>query len=204
MNVDHLLNHPSLTGMEWPKTAAKPKPQEMQPQEVQAAQAQPMRAPNPAEFIQKIKGTNDAIGFLGVAQNMIDALKSGAEKSTAELEEIVKGFSFQGKSTMENQTFDTTSGRLSISLELPDLSKTDRQTLSAALDEAQNKIADFKKQLSQPVTQMQQAQKESLKTSQTQMADEGKFGKLNALLNRMDDTFAAFENKANDLGNKIF
>jgi hypothetical protein len=142
-----------------------------------------------ADFVAKIKGANDAIGFIATAMKGLDAISVSDNPS-----EVAKNYNFNGKNILDAQAFDTPVGIIGVNLNLGNLDSTDA-LFQDKIANAKEVLKNTKLSLSAPMSEMRTKQEESLAA---QASNSNPFiGKLNNLLNGL-------EASANRVGNQIF
>jgi hypothetical protein len=168
------------------------------------------KATNPANFVQKIKGTNEAAGFISTASKGVEALKNVIQTGNAQdIIDTANKVSFAGKGILEPQAFDTTNGIVTIDLGLG-LDNLDLHTANGKdellnrLNGASQKLKDAKDALSAPINKAEQEQ--SAKLQNMDMGNSEFLRKLNTVLDRRSQPrgIDALEAKMIEIGNKIF
>ncbi len=169
---------------------------------------------NSSDFVQKIKGTNEAAGFISVASKGVEALKIALQTSDANnIMDTAQKINFGGRGIMEPQAFDTTAGIVTIDLGLniqnTDLHSADgKEALLDKLNSAGETLANAKKALSAPVNRGEREQSAKLQTMNTSGSEF--LTKLNSAIDRQNTPapaprgLDALEAKLNEIGNQIF
>jgi|GEM_PF-1256753 len=167
-----------------------------------------------ANFVQKIKGTNEAIGFISTASKGIEALKIAAQTSDAQgIINTASKVSFNGRGILEPQAFDTTAGIVTIDLGLG-LGNLDlhgaqgKDELMGRLNGATERLSEAKKTLSTPINKAQKEQETKL--ANMDMSGSDFLRKLSSAMDKQNQIqtqpkgIDALEAKLNEIGNKIF
>jgi hypothetical protein len=209
MNIEALKSNP-LYAQAFARQVQMPREEEPKTQET--AQTVPNMAPRPsagADFVQKMKGTNEAAGYIATASKGIEALKIAAQNSDADtIMQTAKNISFSGKGVLEPQVFDTSAGIVTVDLRLG-LDKLDlrsaegKEELVKNIDAAKEMLVETKKILSSPVNRGQKEQEAKLNSMDTNSGSDF-LKKLGGLIDRADKGLDAFEAGSNKLGNQIF
>jgi len=209
MNIEALKSNP-LYSQAFARQVQMPKEEEAKVQD--SAPVMPSSAPRPsagADFVQKIKGTNEAAGYIATASKGIEALKIAAQNADADtIMQTAKNISFSGKGVFEPQVFDTTAGIVTVDLRLG-LDKLDLQTVEGKealiknIDDARETLVETKKVLSAPVNRGQKEQEAKLNSMNTNGGSDF-LKKLGGLIEKADRGLDTFEAKTNELGNQIF
>ncbi len=177
------------------------------------------KSANGSDFVQRIKGTNEAAGFISTASKGIEALKLATQSGDAQnILDTASKISFNGKGILDPQAFDTTAGIVTVDLGL-NLQNIDLHTaqgkeeLQKRLDSASVKLQDAKKSLAAPINKAekeQSAKLQSMNTSNSEFLT--RFHDAMDRQNSIVDTvatetpkgLAALEATMNKIGNQIF
>ncbi len=202
MNVDFLIktNPFNIPGVQIPKTQDSAEKQAGTAQVGATAQSKPASGAN---FVQKIKDTNDAVGFIQTSEIFISKLdKEGiADFETASA--LGATISYSQKNVLSKQSFDTTAGVVQIDLSSSEIGfgvdfeewkKNVKEMLKSKKEQISNPLAAFGAQKKE---QMDGAAQKISAVTETNT-------KLGSLLNDINESLNRFEQKANDLGNTLF
>ncbi len=201
MNVDFLIktNPFNVPGIQTQKTAES----EIKKNEgvAQATPAQ-TKAPSSANFVQKIKDTNDAVGFIQTAQAFLNKLDKDGIHSFEDARELAKSFSFTGKSVDSKQSFDTTAGVIHIDITSEEIGfGSDFESWKANASEM---LKAKKEQISNPLAAFGAAKKEQMDNAAQKINTQNQNPKLGSLFDGINESLNKFEQKANEIGNAIF
>lgn len=215
MNIDALKSNPMFS-QSFMRQVEQQKATTVAPSDNTQAANSVGYAPRPAsgaDFVQKIKGTNEAAGFISVATKGVEALKIAVQTSDANgILETAQKINFGNRGILESQAFDTTAGIVTIDLGL-DIKNLDlhsvegKEMLLGRLNDAGEKLVSAKKTLSAPVNKAEREQSAKLQTMDTSSEF---LQKLNIAIDKQTAQaaapkgFDAFEAKLNEIGNEIF
>lgn len=143
---------------------------------------------NPAEFIAKMKGTNDAIGFIATAIKALDAIKDSQTPLTD-----AKTYSYTDRNLLDNQTFETNLGTINICIYLGE-SDTNDTLFQERLEISKIELQDVKDAITKPVQAKRIEQEDKLKNMSSN----------NPFINKINTMFDNLEENANRVGNQIF
>lgn len=167
-----------------------------------SAQAQ-TKAPSGANFVQKIKDTNDAIGFIQTGQAFLTRLDKNGVTSFEGAKELAASMSFSGKTVDSKQSFDTTGGVLHIDL-ISDDTGFGIGDFESWKSNAAELLKAKKEQISNPLAAFGAAKKEQMDSAAERINAANQNPKLNSLFGDINNSLNKFEQKANDLGNALF
>jgi hypothetical protein len=142
-----------------------------------------------ADFVAKIKGTNEAMGFIATALKGLDALSSSSNPA-----ETVKNYNFNGSNILDAKTFDTTAGVVGVSVYLGDLNASD-PAFNDRIEKSKTELLDLKSKISSPVTVMKTKQEDSLRAQANS---------TNPIISKLNNILDGIEAGANRVGNQIF
>jgi len=201
MNVDFLIktNPFNVPGIQTQRTVdGEAKKSE------EAAQSAPTqtKAASGANFVQKIKDTNDAVGFIQTAQAFLARLDKDGVQNFEAAGELAKSFSFTGKTVDSKQSFDTTAGVIHIDITSKEIGFGDNfeNWKSSAAELLKSK----KEQISNPLAAFGAAKKEQMDNAAEKINAANQNPKLGSLFGDINDSLNKFEQKANELGNALF
>ncbi len=187
MNISGLMNNISLAGY-----ASQTKQQVTQDsiENNQTAQVDSFqkKSSGAADFVAKIKATNEAQGFIATALKGLDAIATSENPS-----ETAATYNFNGKNILDAQTFDTTAGIIGISVYIGDLDSSD-PSFKERIEQSKSELLNIKDSLAKPVSAMKVKQEENLKTQ---------FGN-NPFISKINNILDGIEESANRVGNQIF
>lgn len=212
MNIEALKSNPLFT-QSFARQVEIQKAADTSAQEVAKATQFPSKPANGSDFVQKIKGTNEAAGFISTASKGIEALKLAVQTgdSTSILDTAQK-ISFGGKSILEPQAFDTTAGIITIDLGLniqnTDLHSADaKDALMQRLNDAVDTLAGAKKSISAPINRAEKEQSVKLQNMNTSGSEF--LTRLNNAIEKQNAPHSqpkgldALEATLNEIGNSI-
>lgn len=199
MNVDFLMktNPFNVPGM------PPIKPSGSETNSAQNTQSTTTQArPSGASFVQKIKETNDAIGFIQTAEAFLGKLDKESIASFDGALELAKNTTFAQKALSSKQTFDTNAGIINVDITSAEFGfggnfeewKTNVKTA----------LKDKKTQISNPLAAFGAQKKEQMENAAQKLTESHNNAKLGSLLGEINDTLNSFEKQANDLGNTLF
>ncbi len=201
MNVDFLIktNPFNVPGIQMPKS------EEGEPKKndgiAQAAPSQ-TRAPSGANFVQKIKDTNDAVGFIQTGQAFLNKLDKEGITNFDGAAKLAETISFAGKNVASKQSFDTTAGVLHIDIASEELG------FGADFESWKSNVSDMlkakKEQISNPLAAFGAAKKEQMDNAAQILNAQNQNPKLGSLFDEINESLNKFEQKANEIGNAIF
>lgn len=201
MNVDFLIktNPFNIPGIQMPRL----EDDEARKGE-NVAQAQPTQ-PRPASganFVQKIKDTNDAVGFIQTGQAFLNRLDKEGITTFEGASKLAEGISFAGKNIVSKQSFDTTAGVLHIDIASTELG------FGADFESWKSNVAEMlqskKEQISNPLAAFGAAKKGQMANAAEKLNAQNKNSKLGSLFEEINESLNKFEQKANEIGNAIF
>lgn len=201
MNVDFLIktNPFSVAGMQTQRTTDS----EIKKSE-ETAQSAPVatKAPSGANFVQKIKDTNDAVGFIQTGQAFLARLDKEGVTDFAVAKEIAANMSFSGKTVASKQSFDTTAGVLHIDITAAELGFG--VNFESWRANAADMLKSTKEQISNPLAAFGAAKKEQMNSATEKINASNQNSKLGSLFGNINESLNKFEQKANELGNALF
>jgi hypothetical protein len=158
--------------------------------------------PSGANFVQKIKDTNDAVGFIQTAEAFLGKLdKEGVTTFDGALE-LAKNTTFAQKTLSSKQAFDTNAGIINVDITSTELGfGGDFEEWKANVKTA---LKDKKTQISNPLAAFGAQKKEQMENAAQKLSESQSTAKLGSLLGEINDTLNSFEKQANDLGNALF
>ncbi len=199
MNVDFLMktNPFNIPGM------PPVKPSNSETSAAQSTQNTTTQSrPSGANFVQKIKETNDAVGFIQTAEAFLNKLdKEGITNFEGALE-LAKNTTFAQKALSSKQTFDTNAGIINI-----DVTSTEfgfGGNFEEWKTNLRSNLKDKKTQISNPLAAFGAQKKEQMENAAEKLNATHNNAKLGSLLDEINDTLNSFEKQANDLGNTLF
>lgn len=202
MNVDFLIktnpfNIPGIQTPNRPEGAGAQKADS-----AKEAQATKTGAPSGANFVQKIKDTNDAIGFIQTGQLFLSKLEKEGVANFEDAAKIAEKISFAGKNVVSKQSFDTTAGVIHIDLSSEELGfGVDFESWKR---DAVQMLKDKKEQISNPLAAFGAAKKEQMDNAAEKLTAQNQNPKLGSLFDGINSSLNKLEQKANELGNEIF
>ncbi len=201
MNVDFLIktNPFNVPGIQIPKAEES----EIKKNEG-AAQAAPAKtkAPSGTNFVQKIKDTNDAIGFIQTGQAFLNKLDKEGITNFEDAAKLAMTISFAGKNVASKQSFDTTAGVLHIDIASEEIGfGADFESWKANVSEM---LKAKKEQISNPLAAFGAAKKEQMGNAAQRLNAQNQNPKLGSLFDEINKSLNKFEQKANEIGNAIF
>jgi hypothetical protein len=201
MNVDFLMktNPFNIPGIQLPKSSES---EIKQTDGAQQAAPTQTRAPSGANFVQKIKDTNDAVGFIQTAEAFLSKLDKEGINNFADAAASAKSFSFTGKSVDSKQSFDTTAGVIQVDLTSSEVG------FGGDFEEwktnAKNLLKSKKEQISNPLAAFGAQKKEQMDNAAQKLNNSQNNAKLGSFFDDINETLSSFEKQANDLGNTLF
>ncbi len=201
MNVDFLIktNPFNVPGIQ----ATKADEGEAKKSEASSQVAsQATKAPSGANFVQKIKDTNDAVGFIQTGQAFLNRLDKEGITDFDGAAKLAEGISFAGKNVASKQSFDTTAGVLHIDIASEDMGfGFDFESWKSNVSEM---LKSKKEQISNPLAAFGAAKKEQMDSAAQKLNAQSQNPKLGSLLDEINESLNRFEQKANEIGNAIF
>lgn len=200
MNVDFLMktnpfNIPGMPAMKTSEENAK------EAQSTQQTVAQSSR-PSGANFVQKIKETNDAIGFIQTAEAFLGKLDKGGITTFDGALELAKNTTFAQKTLSSKQTFDTNAGIVQVDIMSAELGFGGN--FEEWKSNAKEALKEKKTQISNPLAAFGAQKKEQMQNAAEKLNATQGNAKLGSLLDDINNTLNNFEKQANDLGNTLF
>jgi len=201
MNVDFLIktNPFNIPGIQMQKPAENE--EKKADSTAQASNSSQTRASG-ANFVQKIKDTNDAVGFIQTAEAFLAKLDKEGVTTFAGAEEMAKSFSYAQKTVLSKQAFDTTAGLLQIDIGSQDAGFG--EDFAAWQANARESLKAQKTQISNPLAAFGAAKKEQMEGAAERINLTNTNNKLGSLLDDINESLNKFEQKANEIGNTIF
>lgn len=187
MNISGLMNNISLAGYT-PQTKQQVSQSSIENNQTTEVDNFKKQSNGAADFVAKIKATNEAQGFIATALKGLDAIANSNDPS-----ETAKQFNFNGKNILDAQTFDTTAGIIGISVYIGDLDSSD-PSFKERIEKSKSELLNIKDGLAKPVSAMKAKQEENLRTG---------FGN-NPFINKINTILDGIEEGANRVGNQIF
>lgn len=200
MNVDFLIktNPFNIPGVQIPKTADG----EAKKTETATQVAAGQNRASGANFVQKIKDTNDAVGFMQTAEVFLSKLDKEGVSSFDGASELAKSFSYSQKPVMSKQNFDTTAGVIQVDLSSSEIGFG--ADFEAWKSNAKELLKSKKEQISNPLAAFGAQKKEQMENAAERINLTGTNNKLSSLLDDINESLNKFEQKANDIGNTLF
>jgi len=160
------------------------------------------KTPSGANFVQKIKDTNDAVGFIQTGQAFLTRLDKNGVTDFAGAKVLAASMSFSGKTVDSKQSFDTTAGVLHIDITAAELGfGADFESWKA---NAADMLKSNKEQISNPLAAFGAAKKEQMDNAAEKINASNQNPKLGSLFGDINESLNKFEQKANELGNALF
>lgn len=201
MNVDFLIktNPFNVPGIQTQRTndGEVKKSEEMS----QSSSVQ-TKAPSGANFVQKIKDTNDAVGFIQTAQAFLSRLDKDGVQNFEGAVEAAKSFSYTGKTVDSKQSFDTTAGVIHIDIMAEEIGFGG--DFESWKTNAAQTLKEKKEQISNPLAAFGSAKKEQMDNAAEKINAANQNPKLGSLFGDINASLNKFEQKANELGNALF
>lgn len=200
MNVDFLIkiNPFNIPGVQIPKTSDG----ETKKTETASQAAASQNRASGANFVQKIKDTNDAVGFIQTAEAFLSKLDKEGVNSFDGASELAKSFSYAQKPVMSKQNFDTTAGVVQVDIGSSELGfGSDFESWKSSAKEL---LKSKKAQISNPLAAFGAQKKEQMESAAERINLTNTNNKLGSLLDDINESLNKFEQKANDLGNTLF
>jgi len=202
MNVDFLIktNPFNIPGVQIPKTQDSAEKPAGTAQVGATTQSKPASGAN---FVQKIKDTNDAVGFIQTSEMFISKLDKEGITDFETASALGATISYSQKNVLSKQSFDTTAGVVQIDLSSSEIGfgvdfeewkKNAKEMLKSKKEQISNPLAAFGAQKKE---QMDSAAQKISAVTETN-------AKLGSLLDDINESLNRFEQKANDLGNALF
>jgi hypothetical protein len=193
MNVDFLIktNPFNIPGVQIPKPQDNAQKQATTAQVDQAVQSKPASGAN---FVQKIKETNDAVGFIQISEMFISKLDKEGITSFEAASALGATISYSQKNVLSKQSFDTTAGVIQIDLSSSEIGfggdfeewkKNAKEMLKSKKEQISNPLAAFGVQKKE---QMDNAAQKISVTTETNT-------KLGSLLDNINESLNRFEQK---------
>lgn len=202
MNVDFLMktNPFNIPGVQIPKAQDNGEKPAAAAQVGATTQSKPASGAN---FVQKIKDTNDAVGFIQTSEIFISKLDKEGITDFDAASALGATVAYSQKNVLSKQSFDTTAGVIQIDLSSSEIGfggdfeewkKNAKEMLKAKKEQISNPLAAFGAQKKE---QMDNAAQKISAVTETN-------AKLGSLLDDINESLNKFEQKANDLGNTLF
>lgn len=201
MNVDFLIktNPFNIPGIQ----AAQKVAETNAPKAESTQTATQTKAPSGANFVQKIKDTNDAIGFIQTGQAFLARLEKDGITNFEDAKKLADSMSFSGKSIGSKQGFDTTAGTINIDLTSQEIGfeNGDFESWKRA---AADMLKAKKEQISNPLAAFGAAKKEQMESAAEKITAQNQNPKLGSIFDSINESLNKFEQRANELGDALF
>lgn len=152
------------------------------------AQAQASKPSGGANFVQKIKETNDAVGFIQTGQAFLSRLDKEGVTSFEEAAEIAKNFSFSQKPVASKQSFDTTAGVIHIDLMSEESGFGG--DFASWKEEAEESLKAKKAQISSPLAAFGAAKREQMDDAMQKINASNQNPKLDSIFGEINENLS--------------
>ncbi len=187
MNVDYITktNPFSVSGTQTPRSSDAEIKKTCETEQTASVQT---KAPSQTNFVQKIKDTNDAVGFIQTGQAFLARLDKEGVSDFGGADEVAKNFSFSQKPISSKQSFDTTAGIIHIDLMSEELGYGG--DYESWKKETSEMLKSKKAQISSPLAAFGAAKKEQMNDAMQKMSTSNQNPKLDSLFGNINENLS--------------